>query len=293
MRIARVIHESSPFPVIALERDGALYDVGELDRRFETEHCPDRLVGATDFFTRVISLRCNGLAALDQRVRSGDRPTEARLLPGAFLWLPPCDGDRSFYIHVEPARGDTEPSYRLGNARGLLGHETRVAFPARETRPDFELAIAAILAEDLRRASADEADRAILGFTILNAWTARDEEARHRDAARARDFAPQIGPFLVTREDLDDIAKLRTQARIDGQVVASGTVGVAATGLAEAIAFVSHRIDLRAGDLIGATCLRGNGVAYGATVEVLIERLGKLAGCPARGAESAGWRRSG
>lgn len=288
-----MLHESSPFPVIALGRDGALYDVGELDQRFRTSCAPDELVGATDFFTRAISLRCTGLEALDERLVGGDRPTEARLLPGTFVWLPPCDPDRSLYVHVTPSgtSGDAEPRYRLGNARGMLGHEARVVFPARETRPDFELVIAAVLADDLRRATADEAQAAILGYTILNNWTARDEEARYRDAGRARDFAPQLGPLVVTCDEIGDVARLRTQARVGGETVADGVVGEAGAGLAEAIAFVSHRFDLRAGDLIGATCIPGTGVRHGVTVELLIERLGKLTGCPIKGPESMSWRR--
>src|SRR3954463_6542164 len=122
MRIARVIHESSPFPVSALERDGALYEIGELAHRLGSHGAPDLLVGATDFFARVIALRCAGLATLDERLCAGDRPTEARLRPGSFVWLPPCDIDRALYVHVEPAPlSDSagEPSYRIANARGL------------------------------------------------------------------------------------------------------------------------------------------------------------------------------
>ena len=92
-------------------------------------------------------------------------------------------------------------------------------------------------------------------------------------------------------EALGDVSRLRTQARVEGQVVASGTVGEVGASLAEGIACVSHRLDLRAGDLIGVTCIPDRGVAYGATVEVLIERLGKLIGCPIAGKESAVWRR--
>ena len=77
MRIARVLHESSPFPVSALERDGALYEIGELAERLGSRAAPDLLLGATDFFARVIALRCAGLATLDERLCSGDRPTEA------------------------------------------------------------------------------------------------------------------------------------------------------------------------------------------------------------------------
>jgi hypothetical protein len=297
MRIARVIHERSPLPKIALERDGALYDVGALEQRRETRrtlHLPP--VGATDFFVRVVSLRCAGLAALDEQLCAGDRPTEARLLPETLLWLPPCDTDRALYVHVEPAPSteeSAEPAYRIGNARGLLGHDAKVVFPPRETRPAFELGIAALLGEDLRRATPDEVEEVIAGYTILNTWTARDEAERHRTSGRARDWGPQIGPLLVTRSQVGDVARLRMQARVGGQVVANGIVGPAGESLAEAIAFTSHSQELRAGDLIGVSCMPSAGVPYGATVDVLIERLGKLTGCPVEGPELTGWRRRG
>jgi hypothetical protein len=294
MRIARVIQESSPFPVSALERDGALYEIGELAQCLGSRGAPDLLMGATDFFARVIALRCAGLATLDERLCAGDRPTEARIQPGSFVWLPPCDIDRALYVHVEPPplpNKAGEPSYRIGNARGLLGHEARVAFPAHETRPDFELGFAAVIGEDLRHATVEEAEQAIIGYAILNDWTARDEEARHGNPGRARDFATQLGPLLVTRTEVGEVAVLRMQARVSGEVVGSGVIGMAGEHLAEGIAFVSHRLELRAGDLVGVTCMRGQGVPYGATVELLIERLGKLTGCAAQGPPATRWKR--
>ena len=46
MKIARILHESCPFPVVALERDGALYDVAELDARFATPRAPGGEAGS-------------------------------------------------------------------------------------------------------------------------------------------------------------------------------------------------------------------------------------------------------
>src|SRR4051812_14152558 len=179
MRIARVLHESSPFPLVALERDGALYDAGELDRILDTPYAPDRLPGAADFHTRVVALEGAGLQDLDEALRAGRRPTEARLLPGTFLWLPPCDTERALHVQLAPldAPGE-ELSYRLGCARAMLGHGASVPFRAREGRPDFALGIAAVLGEDLCDARVDEAERAILGYTILNGWSGLDQEAR-------------------------------------------------------------------------------------------------------------------
>jgi len=296
MKIARVLHQSLPRPIIALERDGALYDIGALDRCFETPFHPERLVGATDFFSRVVALRGAGLDELDERLRVGDRPTEARLLPGTFIRLPPCDTDRALYVQQLPedSAHDPSPGYRIGNARAMLGHEACVPFPSNEARPAFDLGLAVILAEDLRFASADEAEQAILGYTILSDWKARDIEAR-LGAGPAHDFATQLGPTLVTRDEIEDLSRLRAQVRIDGQVVVDTRVDTGAFSVAETIAFMSQFIELRAGDVIGVRCAGRGGAtqsAYGTVVELLIERLGKLSGRPMRGPAEGAWRRS-
>lgn len=291
MRIARVLHESSPFPLVALERDGALYDVGELDRMFDTPYAPDRWPGATDFHARVVAADGAGLEYLDEELRAGRRPTEARLLPGTFLWLPPCDTERALYVQMTPddALRDARapwPSYRLGHARAILGHDARVPFPAGEGRPGFALGVAAVLGEDLNAAGVEEAERAILGYAILNAWIGAETEAR-APGTGARDVPAQLGPVLVTRAELGALDPLRAQARVDGRVVAEPGVGGWALSLASSIAWVSRWAPLRAGDVIGAGGVRGGGgeAGYGATVELVVERMGKLTGRAARGAE--------
>jgi hypothetical protein len=289
VRLGRVLHGSSPVPLLALERDGALYDAGELERVFGTPFSPDRLPGAADFHTRTIALGGAGLAELDERLRAGDRPTTARLLPGSFTWLPPCDTDRALLVQLAPYDASTdEPLHRLGDARGLVGHESVVPFPAaregleEETDAAFALGIAAILREDLAGAGPAEAERAVLGYTILNGWTAAAPEPR--PGWSARPVPAQLGPVLVTPGEVGELGRLKAQIRVDGKVTATASVGGWAFSLAESLAWLSQWMELRAGDVIGAGCVRGGrGAApFDATVEVGVERLGRLAGRPVR-----------
>lgn len=314
MRIARVLPvprassdeggETAATPIVALERDGALYDVAALERLRDTAWSPARFEHSSDFHTRVVALGGAGLGELDEALLRGERPSEARLLPGSFLWLPPCDPERAVYVQLDAYAGPAtdEPSYWLGNARGFLGHDARVPFPFGEDAPDYELGIAAILGDDVYRASIEEADAAILGLTIVNDWTARSIERRARAAGvpstRARDFATQLGPVLVTPDEAGDIARLRTRARIGDDALDGSLVGAWRFSLAESIAAVSHAIELRAGDVIGAGCVLGGSASaheraltHDARVEVSIERLGTLAGIPTRGPEHARGRR--
>lgn len=299
MRIARVLHSSSPIPIVALERDGALYSVAALESAFKSDRTWTHLADAADFHSRVIALACAGLAELDDRLLSGDRPTSARLAPGSFLWLAPCAAPRAAFIHTSTLGG--EPSYEIGNGRGLLGHDVAVPFPPREAEPDFELCVAAVLRDDLRRATAHEARRAILGYTICGAWIARAEERRARSlggsATRARDFAPQLGPLLVTADEVLDVGSLRVQARVDADVLRCSRVGSLPFNPAELIAFVSDHIELCAGDVVtsspieGGSCAsHGRALSYGSVVELTVERIGRLVGRPVRGPEPAEWR---
>ncbi|AUX47080.1 fumarylacetoacetate hydrolase [Sorangium cellulosum] len=301
MRIAHVFQLATSTSIVALERDSALYDVAELERHFGTKLAD--IPGVSDFHTRVVALRCAGLHVLDDRLLSGDRPASAQLLPGAFLWLPPCATDRAAYVQLGPCARDAEhPWYRFGNSRALQGHAAVIPFPALEDEPDYELNLAALLCEDLRRATPEEAERAIAGYAVLNDWTARGLEAqaqaRGMPPSDAKDFATQLGPVLVTPDELGPVEVLRTQVRVDAEVRLCSRIGEWAFSLAEAIACVSDRIELRAGDVIGAgrvvggsAWCAGRRVPYGARVELMIERIGWLAGRPVRGPEPLPWRR--
>lgn len=270
--------ETAPFVRLALERDGALYDVAELDRIFDTPNSPDRIARGDDFHTRVVGRGCAGLDALDARLRAGERPTEARLFPEAFTWLPPCDTERALFARV--IAGPARRSFRLGNARALLGHGERVPFPPDETRPELELAVAVVLGEDLDSATEREATSAILGYTILDAWRGADEA--ERDPAAASLVPSQLGPVLVTADEVADLAKLRSEARVGGTSVAGAPL-VSMGSLLASLSWLSRATPLRAGDVIavtdGASPCRA---PWDAPVDLLVERLGKLCGRASR-----------
>jgi 2-keto-4-pentenoate hydratase/2-oxohepta-3-ene-1,7-dioic acid hydratase in catechol pathway len=140
-----------------------------------------------------------------------------------------------------------------------------------------------VLRDDLSGAEQDdEAERAILGYTILNGWSAREAGA-HPGWGTGR-VPAQLGPVLVTPGEIGDIGRLKAHARVEGKATVTTTVGGWAFSLAASIACVSRWIELRAGDVIGAGRVRsGRGEApFGATVELLVERVGKLAGRPVR-----------
>jgi hypothetical protein len=299
MRIAIVLHDASPepdgaplFPAVALERDGALYRVSALARAFGPRYAS--LEDGADFHRAVLSLGAEPLRELDERLKAGERPSAARILPGTFTGLPPCDPERAAFITCAspaPARRAHVPAFRVGSARALLGHDAIVPIsegaPAEDARAgalDASAALAIVLGDDVRHATAAEAERAILGYTLLLAWSPG--------------LSAQLGSVLVTRDEAGDVGSLRTLFRVGGATSPTGDSGAWTFSPAEVIAWISHHLPLQAGDVIGAEPLRGgSAAAAGATlgfdvrVEIAIERLGRLCGRAAHGPEQRAWRR--
>jgi 2-keto-4-pentenoate hydratase/2-oxohepta-3-ene-1,7-dioic acid hydratase in catechol pathway len=116
------------------------------------------------------------------------------------------------------------PIHYYSNPSRLLGHCSAVPMPATE-RLDYELEIAAVIGAEACDVTEDEAMAAVLGFTILNDWSARDlqadEMAYGLGPAKGKDFAASLGPWVVTLDELgpalrDGVLDLRCQVRVNG-----------------------------------------------------------------------------
>src|SRR5262249_54832242 len=133
----------------------------------------------------------------------------------------------------------------------------------------------------LAGADPGEAERAILGYTILNGWSG----SLAPSAWCARRVPAQLGPLLVTPGEIGGLGSLKAQARVEGRVGLDAVVGGGRFSLAASLAWLSQWMTLRAGDVIGAGRVRGGRleVPNGARTDLLVERLGKLTGRPVRG----------
>lgn len=286
MRIARVQYASLPTPLVALERDGALYDVVELEQAWPERACTAAADGAADFATRVIALGLAGLEELDEGLRAGLRPTAARLEPDGVVWLPPCDTERAHWLHVGSAAARGAPHFRLESPRALVGHQGAVPVGSGEGELVATLGLALLLGEAIEDFAPQDAERAILGVSALLAWSVRGDDVGCIAAA-------QLGPVLVTPDELGELGALRG-ALVSGADTCRGVLLDGVPPLGEVLAYLAARVPLRAGDLVTLASARGPtsrglGAPPGQRVEAHIERVGRLEGRGFRGAPVPPW----
>jgi 2-keto-4-pentenoate hydratase/2-oxohepta-3-ene-1,7-dioic acid hydratase in catechol pathway len=190
-----------------------------------------------------------------------------------------------------------------GNPTHLVGFDDIVRWPSYTEKLDYELEVAAIVGVPGADIPRSEAAGHILGYTLLNDFSARDIQSKEMKANtgpfKAKDFAWGLGPWIVTPDELGDVSDLAMEVRVNGDVWASTTPGAMQWSFDEIVSYTSQDEPLGLGDLFGSgTVNEGCGfeidrwMAAGDTVELTADRIGVLRnaiGSPA--AATVDWRR--
>ncbi|TQC48817.1 fumarylacetoacetate hydrolase family protein [Rhodococcus sp. WS4] len=252
--------------------------------------------------------RCRGDMATDGTKVPRDR---ARVL--APVPRPPSIRDFfAFEQHMRASRASAgnepdpgwyeQPYFYFTNPAAVLGPD-EVVRPPRGTRAlDYELEVAAVIgseASDLDAADPRALD-CVVGYTILNDWSARDIQGREMKQnigpQKAKDFATSVGPWLVTPDELPfaDPARPRGRMRasVNGELWSDGEMSDIYFPWSRLVSHASQDTALLPGDLLGSgTCgtgcvleLRGSGLRdtrhwlrENDVVELEVDGLGVLA----------------
>jgi hypothetical protein len=279
VKIARLQVTDHATPVLALSCDGALYDVVTLERHAGLAEA------SGDFFERIVGARGAGLEALHARLLSGRRPTEARLREANVLPLPPFDASRAAYVQLGPAdRGGAEPVFQHRDARAVVGDGQPVPVFGEPRFVDVGLGV--VLGEDLDGATPSEARRAVLGYGLLVEWCAEDAWAS-AVAPPVAQFGPQL--VLAPPERIEDQRIVLSDGIARREL---GPIRARTFSIAESLAFLSHRVALRAGDLVGLGRVADgrHPIVAGQRLQVELPSLGSMRGWAARIPTSDAWR---
>src|ERR1700739_665488 len=126
---------------------------------------------------------------------------------------------------------------------------------------DFELEIAAVIGTTGKDLTVEQAEGAIIGYTIFNDWSARDLQQLEGQLAigqgKGKDSGVTLGPYLVTPDELEPFRRdgklsLEVTAMVNDEVIGSGSTAAMDWSFAEVIAYASRGVTLSPGDVFGS-----------------------------------------
>lgn len=143
----------------------------------------------------------------------------------------------------------------------ISGTDEQIERPPNCQALDYELEIACVIGKEGKNIKAEEAEDYIVGYTIFNDWSARDFQMKEMKIglgpAKGKDFATTIGPYIVTKDELEgykegDRFNLEMTAKVNGELLSKGTTKTIHYTFGQMIERASSGVTLYPGDIIGS-----------------------------------------
>lgn len=158
--------------------------------------------------------------------------------------------------------------------------------PGLVERLDYEAELAVIIGKKARNVPAEEAERYIFGYTVLNDVSARVLQTSHKQwyFGKGLDGFTPMGPCITTADEIAFPPRLAITCRVNGELRQDSTTDLLLTGIPEIIAELSSGMTLLPGTIIATGTPAGVGMGFdpprflksGDSVECRIEGIGTL-----------------
>lgn len=187
------------------------------------------------------------------------------------------------------------PRFFFSNPAAIKGPHDDVPIAPGAKLWDYEVEVAAVIADDCSNLDPATAEQHIAGYLVYCDWSARDLSASEMGfvygPSKSKDAATSLGPFLVTPYELEPHRSgkgyaLRMDGYVNGEHYGGGSWDEIHWSFGELLAHASRGTALRAGDIlasgpVGTGCIqelagRRPYLAPGDTVRIDVQELGAI-----------------
>ncbi|MFM1912745.1 MAG: hypothetical protein RIR51_583 [Bacteroidota bacterium] len=180
-----------------------------------------------------------------------------------------------------------EPILFQKGSNTVIGPNDVVIIPRNSTKTDWEVELGVIIGKDARYLdSPEDSLDYVAGFCISNDVSERAfqlERGGQWTKGKSCDNFNPIGPYLVTKEEIEDPQNLKMELWVNGEKKQDGSSSTMIFNVKYLIHYLSQFMTLEAGDLITTGTPPGVGMGQnppqylkaGDIIELSIEGLGK------------------
>lgn len=188
----------------------------------------------------------------------------------------------NYWDHFEEGKGrrdgqevdrPTAPTFFTKAPNAIIGPHDPIAWDGRCSKKwDYEAELTLVIGKPGRSIPAGRAHDHIFGYCLANDISQRDIQRRHGGQwmrGKSPDETTPLGPMLVTADEIEDLAAMRVECVLNGEVMQSALVAQMAFDIPTLIAELSFGMTLNSGDVL----LTGTpaGVGNGRTPQVFLK----------------------
>tara|TARA_R110000782_G_scaffold165586_2_gene257501 strand:- start:310 stop:1152 length:843 start_codon:yes stop_codon:yes gene_type:complete len=250
MRLVRVGPRGREKPGV-LDANGDIRDVSELVDDW------DGLAMSDAVLAQLRRLDLTTLPHLDPKGRIG--PCVADV--GKFI----CIG-LNYADHAAETGADVpdEPVVFFKATSAICGPNDNLEIPRRSRKTDWEVELGIVIGKQAKYISEEEALGHIAGYCIVHDVSERafqlEGTGQWVKGKSADTFGP-IGPWLVTRDEIEDPQNLAMWLDVNGEAMQRGTTSTMVFGVAHLVSYLSQYMSLQPGDVISTGTPPGVGLS--------------------------------
>ena len=190
------------------------------------------------------------------------------------------------YHEVLEDGGPKWPSIFPRFASGFSAHGEAILRPSVSEQLDYEGEIGVVIGKSGRHIPENKSLDYIAGYTIINEGSVRDWQSKGTQNCPGKNFhrSGAIGPWMATRDEVDDLDALQIKTSVDGETRQNGGSDMMIFKVPLLIAHISKFTWLEPGDIIatgspGGSAIEGDPPKWlkpGEEVSINIEPIGTL-----------------
>lgn len=178
-----------------------------------------------------------------------------------------------------------EPIIFMKATSAIVGPNDPIELPRGSEKTDWEVELAFVIGKTAKYVSEDEAMEHVAGYCIVNDVSERafqiERQGQWTKGKSCDSFGP-TGPWLVTRDEIEDPQALKMWLEVNGHRHQDGSSATMVYGVRYLVSYLSRFMSLQPGDIVSTGTPPGVGMGQkpqvflkaGDVVELGIEGLG-------------------
>ena len=157
----------------------------------------------------------------------------------------------------------TEPILFMKATSAISGANDDIIIPRGSKKTDWEVELGVIIGQAGKYISKEKAMDHVAGYCIVNDISERAYQLEGTGQwvkGKSCDSFGPVGPWLVTRDEIDDPQNLALWLEVNQQRVQDGNTRTMVFGVASVVSYLSHFMSLQPGDIISTGTPPGVGM---------------------------------